>query len=97
MRLDGPHADEQRRRGVPVGRAGRDQVGHAPLGGGQLRAGSFGGHPRQFFFDCGQQRPVPHLGGQRVRPLQGVAGLAAGLAAPLDLAQYQQAAGQLRA
>ena len=38
MCLDGPHADEQCGRGVPVGCARRDQVGDPPLGGGQLAA-----------------------------------------------------------
>ena len=97
VRLDGPHADEQRRRGVPVGRAGRDQAGDPPLGRGQLAAGPFRGHPRQLPLDLGEQRPVAHLGGQLVGAAQRVAGLPAGLAPPLDLAQDQQAAGQLEA
>jgi len=63
-RRGSPDADEQRRRGDPVGRAARDQVSHPPLSGGQLVAGPFGDHARQLSFDLGQQRPVSHLGGQ---------------------------------
>ena len=39
---------------------------------------------RQFVFELGQQRPVPHLGRQVQRPPQGGTGLAAGLPPPLD-------------
>jgi hypothetical protein len=58
VRLDGPHADEQRRRGVPVGPAVRDQVGDAALGRGQLAAGSFRHDPPQFALYLREQWPV---------------------------------------
>ena len=46
--------------------------------------------------DLGQQRPVAHLDGQLPGAPQGRAGLAAGLPPPLDPAEHQQAARQLR-
>ena len=96
MGLDGAHADEQLRGGsrlvapAAIRSATRRSVAVSSVPTARPPPGAA---PARF----GEQRPVDPSRRPVVRPAQGVAGLPAGLASPLDLAQDQQAAGQLQA